>query len=557
MRPFLSSVQVFFFAANRCSLLLFTIAIVALPTFSAAQSHPTLQWEQTYGGPKNDEAFSVVQTADSGFVLAGFTGNLGEPGLPDYHGGFEDAWVLKLDRLGNKVWEKCLGGTAQEEANSIVQAKDGGYCVAIRSESWDGDVTGYHGGGSDAWIVKLTPDHQIQWEHNIGGSNWDDVLAIIQTADGGFAFAGYTRSDDGDVYGHNGGDSIQNDDAWIVKLDDSGKIQWQKCLGGAGRDWAESIVQTPDGGYAIAGLTNSRNGDVSGFHGGLYDAWIAKLDTIGTLQWQRCFGGDSTDWASSIALTADSGFIVAGATLSNNNGDVAGYHGDTDAWVVKLSATGATQWQKCLGGSGWDQAWSVIPTADGGYAVAGQTASQDGDVSGQHGGKNGDAWIVKLDALGSTQWQQCFGGSSTDAAYSIIQTLDGSFAFTGMTQSLDGDISHNNGSQDIFLAELKPPALSVANSSSQNSATLEIYPDPASESLWVTCNMIGDDQGAPVTFHTEVRNVLGESILDQRESVQPGRHQSRLDLTRLQPGTYFLTLSAPGFFQAAPFQVVR
>ena len=507
--------------AHRCSashLLLFGVLLLLSPTGTFAQFLPTLDWEQTYGGPKDDEGFSIVQTPDSGFVLAGYTGNIAETGLPDYHGGFEDAWVLKLDPVGNELWEKCLGGSAQEEANSIVLTKDTGYCVAIRSESWDGDVTGYHGGGSDAWIVRLTAAHQIQWEHNIGGSNWDDPLSLTATTDGGFAFAGYTESNDGDVTGHHGGDTIENDDAWVVKLNDSGTILWQRCLGGLGRDWATGIVQAPDGGYAISGLTNSRDGDVSGFHGGSLDAWVAKLDSVGTLQWQRCLGGDSSDWAEAIALTHDSGFILAAVTASNNTGDVSGYHGDTDAWVVKLSATGTIQWQKCLGGSHQEKAWSIAATADGGYLLGAETGSDDGQVSGNHGGR-ADIWLVKLDDTGAIQWQRCFGGSNWDQVRSAIETREGFYAFTGFTLSADADIRHNNGNQDILAAELRAVCRRRFRYGWASTVAAHPLPNPAAQTLWVA-----QDFEAPQALRIEVRNVLGEVVLHLSETAQPGRH---------------------------------
>ncbi|MCD6449891.1 MAG: PEGA domain-containing protein, partial [Thermotogaceae bacterium] len=170
-------------------------------------------------------------------------------------------------------------------------------------------------------------------------------------------------------------------------------IIWQKALGGSSKDWAYSIQQTSDGGYIVAGWTRSYyNGDVSEYHGYI-DAWVVKLGESGNIEWQKALGGSEGDEAHSIQQTRDGGYIVAGCTRSND-GDVSGNHGKVDAWVVKLGESGNIEWQKALGGSFWDKAYSIQQTSDGGFIVAGRTASNDGDVSGNHG--EVDAWIVKL-----------------------------------------------------------------------------------------------------------------------------------------------------------------
>jgi hypothetical protein len=177
-----------------------------------------------------------------------------------------------------------------------------------------------------------------------------------------------------------------------VKLSSSGTIQWQKCLGGSSGDRANSIQQTTDSGYIVAGITESNDGDVTG-NNGTYDYWIVKLNSSGTIQWQKCLGGTVSDYAFSIQQTADSGYIVAGYSDSNDC-DVSGNHGIYDYWIVKLNSSGTTQWQKCLGGTGIDYAFSIKRTTDSGYIVAGNSYSNDGDVAGYHG--NADYWIVKL-----------------------------------------------------------------------------------------------------------------------------------------------------------------
>jgi hypothetical protein len=285
----------------------------------------------------------------------------------------------------------------------------------------------------------------LVWQKCLGGSSWDYANSIQQTTDGGYIVAGFAYSNDGDVSGNHGAD-----DCWIVKLDGAGNITWQKCLGGSFWDEAYSIQQTPDGGYIVAGYASSNNGNVSGNHGA-GDYWIVKLDGAGNIGWQKCLGGGSVDVAYSVKQTTDGGYIVAGFTYSND-GDVSGNHGRSDYWLVKLDGAGNIAWQKCLGGSSEDEAWSTQQTADGGYIVAGYTYSNDGNVSGNHGAD--DYWIVKLDGAGNITWQKCLGGSSGDEAFSIQQTIDGGYIVAGDASSNDGNVSGNHGGSDYWVLKL-------------------------------------------------------------------------------------------------------
>jgi hypothetical protein len=193
----------------------------------------------------------------------------------------------------------------------------------------------------------------------------------------------------------------------------------------------------------VAGYSLSNNGDVTENHGNYDDYWVVKLNGSGEIQWQKCLGGSSDDRAQSIRQTADGGYVVAGYSLSND-GDVTGHYGGRDYWVVKLSGGGEIQWQKSLGGSGYDEAYSIQQTTDGGYVVAGVSNSNDGDVTGHYGGR--DYWVVKLSVSGEIQWQKSLGGSRDDYAYSIQQTMDGGYILAGGSRSTNGDVTGSHGS---------------------------------------------------------------------------------------------------------------
>jgi len=411
-------------------------------TMSVPDYPPRIIWQKALGGSSSEEAYSIQQTRDGGYIVAGYTKS--NDGDVSGNHGWKDAWIVKLDKDGNIQWQKVFGGSNEDFALSIQQTGDEGYIVAGYTKSNDGDVTVNHG-GEDAWIVKLDKDGNIQWQKVLGGSSSEEAYSIQQTRDGGYIVSGYTKSNDGDISGNHGGR-----DAWIAKLDRDGNIQWRKILGGSDYEEANSIQQTRDGGYIVAGYTWSNDGDVTGNHG-RGDAWIVKLDRDGNIQWQKALGGSDDDWANSIQQTSDGGYIVAGWTYSDD-GNVSGNHGYIDAWIVKLDKDGNIQWQKVLGGSNGEIANSIQQTKDGGYIVAGYTGSNDGDVSGNHGG--GDTWLVKLDGNGNIEWQKALGGSDYDIAYSIRQTSDGGYIVAGWTESNDGYVSGNHGEGDVWIVKL-------------------------------------------------------------------------------------------------------
>ena len=278
---------------------------------------------------------------------------------------------------------------------------------------------------------------QIMRQYSYGGSAPDWGSSIVQTTDGGYIVAATTYSKDGDVSG-NHYTSLPHEDYWIVKLSPTGSLQWQKCLGGFQQDNATSIAQCSDGGYIVAGESWANGGDVSGNHGGDGDCWIVKLSAVGDIEWQKCYGGSKAEEVYSIIQTFDSGFLFVGFT-SSVDGDVSRGHG-ADAWIVKLSPSGSIQWQQC---NTYIRAKAVIQTPDSDYVIAGLSYGSDTDVSCNHGEE--DFMIVKLSPSGSILWRKCFGGSSIDEANSIAQTTDGGFIVAGSTESNDGDVSGNHG----------------------------------------------------------------------------------------------------------------
>src|SRR5689334_21921912 len=183
--------------------------------------------------------------------------------------------------------------------------------------------------------------------------------------------------------------------------------------------------------------------------------WVVKADANGNMQWQKTAGGSEDDYAMSVRATPDGGYILAGGTESTD-GDVTGHHGKTDLWVVKLNNSGNIEWQKTLGGSEFEMAWGVTVAADGGYVAAGYTGWSNGDVSGKHwpGVATSDFWAVKLSATGALQWQHCYGGDKNEIAYDIQSTVDGGFVLGGMAESDNGDVTCHAVYTDVWVIKI-------------------------------------------------------------------------------------------------------
>lgn len=268
------------------------------------------------------------------------------------------------------------------------------------------------------WTTFYAQAPEIEWQKSFGGSGVDRAHSVRQTTDGGYIVAGFSNSNDGDVTGNHGAD-----DYWIIKLSHTGEMEWQKSYGGSYSDIAYSIQQTSDGGYIVVGISKSDDGDVIENYG-YYDVWVLKLNSTGYIEWQKCYGGSHDDVAYSIQQTIDGGYIFAGGS-SSNDVDVTENQGVLDFWIVKLNSAGNMEWQKSYGGSENDFAQSIQQTADGGFIAAGRSSSNDGDVTGNHG--SDDYWIIKLNISGNMEWQKSFGGSGSDVANSIQQTTDGGY----------------------------------------------------------------------------------------------------------------------------------
>jgi hypothetical protein len=373
------------------------LSVLFLSKFSKAQT----RFQKTYGGVGVDQAFAISLTNDKGFVLAGYASSYGV--------GAFDFYIIKTDSLGNEVWAKTYGGQKQDQAYDIQQTTDGGYIVAGYSRSFDTSAN------YQVYLVKTNVVGDTLWTRTYGGTQDDYANSVQQTKDGGYILAGYTTSfisgaDSGSIY--------------LIKANANGNLLWSKALGGTSQyNDGYSVRQTFDKGYIVTGYSNGF-GDLNG------DAYLFKTDSSGNVAWTKTYGSPGIDWGNSVKQTSDSGYVVAG-TSSFDSLTL------TDVYLIKTNALGDTLWTKTYGGPGYDYGQDVQQTTDGGYIITGYTNSCDTC--------DNSVYLIKTDASGDLLWSNTNGGVGDDEGNYVVQTPDGGYAVGGFSNSFGA------GDYDFYL----------------------------------------------------------------------------------------------------------
>lgn len=363
-----------------------------------------------------------------------------------------------------KQWDKTIGGSDDDNLSVIVATVDGGYLLGGSSASGiSGDKTEESKGVNDYWVVKQNADGTKVWDKTFGGSDNDNLSAIVATADGGYLLGGSSASGiSGDKTEKNQEVLYHSDDYWIVKLNADGSKAWDKTIGGNGGDELASLQQTSDGGYILGGFSSSdKSGDKTENAKGQGDYWVVKLNADGTKIWDKTIGGNSNDQLSALQQTSDGGYIIGGFSDSNKGEDkTEDSKGADDYWIVKLDANGTKSWDKTLGASGWDNLLSLQQTSDGGYILGGYSNSdKDGDKTENSKGLY-DYWVVKLNADGTKTWDRTIGGNYNDSFRTLQQTSDGGYLLGGTSGSgISGDKTEPSKGQyglDYWVVKLDP-----------------------------------------------------------------------------------------------------
>ena len=426
--------------------LLLVLCSMATPAMAIDGINIIEEWNRTFGGTSDDYGYSIQQTTDGGYIIAGYTYS--------YSAGSADVWLIKTNPDGIEEWNRTFGGAEADllDRGSVQQTSDGGYIVT-------GYTYSYGAGDADVWLIKSEPNGIEEWNRTFGGEHKDWGHSVQQTSESGYIIAGRT-----DPY------AGASADAWLIKTDSNGVEEWNRTFGTEACEYAASVQQTSDGGYIIAGRTSS-------YDAGVVDAWLIKTDSNGTAKWNRTFGGAYYDYGYSVQQTADGGYIMVGST--NNRQDI---------WLIKTDADGIEEWNSIFGGIAMDEGYSVQQTADGGYIVAGYTAS--------YGAGSGDVWLIKTDSNGNEQWNKTFGGAELEKGYSVQQTTDGGYIVAGFTNSYGAGYA-NAWLIKLSVQTLSQPDLIITKIDAYHNRT--IYPPyfNLSNEVDVTVRNIGNATSAP------------------------------------------------------------
>jgi hypothetical protein len=412
-----------------------------------------LDWVKSFGGSGDDTARAIISTTDGGYAILGFSdstdGDLAEKTIA-----VNDYWLLKLDGDGNLEWSKTYGGSKDDRGQSLVQTKDGGYALTGYAMSSDGDGT-INNGFHDNWLLKLDTSGSIEWEKSFGFSGHDHSYDLLETEDGGLFFVGFlditSARADGNTEKRNSTTRHGVGEFWGTKIDSKADVEWRGYFGGTKNDRAHSVVRADDGGFVMAGFTESTDFDIENSRGS-YDFWAVKVDDKGNLVWENSFGGTGIERAQDIGKTADGGFVITGNTFSYDV-DISKNNGESDIWLIKIDANGIKVWERNFGGSQFEDGQSVTLSKDGGFIIAGNSKSANNDLN-TNAGEN-DIWLIKTDTQGNLEWQKTFGGAGLDYGFDAIETADGSIVLVGETASEDFPNLQNKGKSDAVIIKIK------------------------------------------------------------------------------------------------------
>ncbi|HIA36898.1 MAG TPA: hypothetical protein EYN89_09290, partial [Flavobacteriales bacterium] len=353
---------------------------------SGPPADSTIIFQKAFGGSQLEEGYDIIQTADGGYMLTGFTNTFG----PNYY----DACLIKTDNSGSIEWSKAYGKASSgtiEKGHSVEQTNDGGYIIC-------GESNGYGAGSYDYYLVRTDSIGDTMWTNVYGGSQVDRAYDVMQTNDGGFVIAGETRS-----FGVN-----SNYSALVVRTDPNGDTLWAKTYGSASSDYGYSIKQTADQGFILVGKSGYNN------------VLLVKTNSSGDTLWTKQYGGSDLDQGNDVLQTIDGGYIILGETKSFGAGG-------RDIYVIRIDGSGSLLWSKTYGGTLDDFGNSIQTASDGGYIISGYTSS--------FGNGSTDAYIISINSTGGLLWSKVFGGTGADEGFGALKSSDGGYVLGGRTRS--------------------------------------------------------------------------------------------------------------------------
>ncbi|MBL0049274.1 MAG: T9SS type A sorting domain-containing protein [Bacteroidetes bacterium] len=514
-----------------------------LPLLSCFAQTPVFNWGSSAGGSDDDIIYDIAIpdslifqcTIGCPLTLVGTTksddGNL--TNCNSLIAGNNQALVLKFTTFGTLSDCFSYGGSGNDQFNKAKYQKTGNGFHKVylgRTSSNDGDVSGNHGIG-DAWLVR-TKDDTIINQVCIGGQGDESGLDFIEMPDHGFIICGYTNS-----IIISGMPMTQHGqyDAWIARVDSLGSVIWTRRYGGNLGDRFTSITRTTDGNFVCVGYSNSTDSAFSVNHGA-NDYWIIKIDTSGNLLWQKIYGGSGSDITYKVS-GINNNILVSGYS-SSFNGDVIGNHslpGNEDVWILKLDSSGNIIWKKCFGGAGFEINYTFLNIKGNNTIVTASGNSLDGDLTGITGYRG--TWVFKIDSMGNIIWSKQFGSNNAEGSQTSIVTYDSrTFYFISHPGSVGGNVTvFYGGFNDIWIASVTDTSSSVGISEqSFENELIDISPNPTSGIVNITKKFSSES-------NAELYNYQG-GLLKRFDS--PKSKEFFFDMSSYNSGIYFLKIKS-------------
>ncbi|WP_028666607.1 CARDB domain-containing protein [Runella zeae] len=417
-------------------------------------------WDKVFGGNNSDGVITIIPSVDGGYLIGGYSYSGISGDKTQTAKGESDYWVVKINANGDKEWDKTYGGDQHDILTSIIATSDGGFILGgyshssastDKSENSKGD-----NGSSDYWIVKINSNGDKQWDKVLGGYSFDNLRSIIPTSDGGYLLGGDSSSGIG---ADKTEASKGSTDFWVLKINANGIKVWDKTYGGDRPDQIYRMITTADGGFLLTGTSASGvGGDKTQPSIGEEDIWIVKINASGNKQWDKVFGGNKSEYISSIISSSDGNYILGATSSSSNSRDkTQPSRGENDFWTLKITPNGDKIWDKTWGGNSFENLTSVAPIGNEDWFVAGSSNSTLSGDRTRLARANPDFWILKITANGEKKWDKAFGGGSNESLNAIATTADNGFLLAGTSNSnLGNDKSQSSrGSVDFWVIKIK------------------------------------------------------------------------------------------------------
>lgn len=396
-----------------------------------------IEWSKTYSRSNHATRPNLQLTHDNSFILGGTTllNHYTESGDIAKNSKQTEWWLVKINPVGKLIWQKTYGGTDYDEFVKVLPTHDGGYLLGGYTRSVDGDIHSGNKGKADCWLVKVDASGKIEWEKTYGGSKEERLTSLIAAHDGGFIFTATTLSTDGDV----NVPLCSGNGLWVVKISEKGVIEWKNCYANTGLLSENAMITSVPKGYMLTSSSVKASeltpeNTISMNYNN--DIRIYKLDKKGELLWVRMYGDENNkERIVDFKPTKDGGFAFAGCSRFVNMNINDSTNRNWDGWLVKLDSVGNIAWEKTFGGKGVDQFIELLITSKG-FLMAGNSATEKNKFR-EHDTNFTKFWLLQTDINGNLLYDKKFDSEDSNFLNSIQPTQNG-YILAGQEYYSDG-----------------------------------------------------------------------------------------------------------------------